>query len=210
MAAPPIPPKGGSDAWLRGNVVTDPHSWRADSQNLFTGGSQPKTCFNDNFSPVFSSSTKQSAKYLGIFQIMLHLYHHVHLQKLFKKVTKPSFDELNRVPPPPGSGQLYKNPSPDYDILHLDLLPVLSVLLLIVWEKRHCFKVMYLVILAQQNLEITWLMYSIAALLYHKLLNPLHLLIAYTKVNMGKKFSFLQDLKCSIANLHLIFQLHSA
>ncbi|GIY61531.1 phosphatidylinositol 4-phosphate 3-kinase C2 domain-containing subunit alpha [Caerostris darwini] len=105
MAAPPIPPKGGSDAWLRGNVVTDPHSWRADSQNLFTGGSQPKTCFNDNFSPVFSSSTKQSDNAPPLPPRPS--------PETFQKVTKQSFDELNRVPPPPGSGQLYKNPSPE-------------------------------------------------------------------------------------------------
>ncbi|GBM21548.1 Phosphatidylinositol 4-phosphate 3-kinase C2 domain-containing subunit alpha [Araneus ventricosus] len=109
MAAPPIPPKGGSDSWLRGNVVTDPHSWRSDSQNVFSSGSQPKTCFNDNFSSAFCDN--------------------VQLQQsdnapplpprpspdAFQRIQKSSFDvnELNLVPPPPGSGQLYKNPSPE-------------------------------------------------------------------------------------------------
>ncbi|GFY57943.1 phosphatidylinositol 4-phosphate 3-kinase C2 domain-containing subunit alpha [Trichonephila inaurata madagascariensis] len=106
MAAPPIPPKGGSDSWLRGNVVTDPHSWRSDSQNLFSSNTQPKTCFNDNFSTAFcDSKQKEHAPPLPPRPS----------PEAFQKISKSTFEtnELNRVPPPPGSGQLYKNPSPE-------------------------------------------------------------------------------------------------
>ncbi|KFM77591.1 hypothetical protein X975_19021, partial [Stegodyphus mimosarum] len=96
MAAPPIPPKGNSNSWMRGNGVTDQQIWKSENENLFTTNSQSGACFSDNFMSFFDSSLQAPPlpprQANGKFQPLI-----------------PENNELSLVPPPPGTGQLYRS-----------------------------------------------------------------------------------------------------
>ncbi|KAG8182177.1 hypothetical protein JTE90_017128 [Oedothorax gibbosus] len=102
MAAPPIPPKGSSEQWARDD---DPRVWRTSS--LFGGPLQQHSGFNDNFTPgPLYQNVAQNAQAPPLPPRPS--------PDAFKRASaRTTFEsnELNSVPPPPGSGQLYKHPS---------------------------------------------------------------------------------------------------
>lgn len=53
MAAPPVPPKGSSSAWVNDSKVTDPLSWKPQNP---AENSQMNYGFMDNFMNLGSST----------------------------------------------------------------------------------------------------------------------------------------------------------
>ncbi|XP_054714690.1 phosphatidylinositol 4-phosphate 3-kinase C2 domain-containing subunit alpha-like [Uloborus diversus] len=96
MAAPPIPPKGNSNSWLRDNRVTDPLPWKAETGNLFSNDTKSRA-FSDNFTPTVPICAPPLPPRRP----------NEPAQKLPRET-----NELALIPPPPGTGQLYRN-NPD-------------------------------------------------------------------------------------------------
>lgn len=98
MAAPPIPPKGSSDTWMKDTRVNDPLSWNPDNLT-FSQSSQARSCFSDNFSSVLSGSIQTNAPPLPPRRPFENN----------QRVQSTEINELTLVPPPTKGGPLFKN-----------------------------------------------------------------------------------------------------